>query len=284
MFVGPSLWTILFSWKFGVFVALAAIGTGLLLFGRVRRWNRAAVLAGAFFLLGGIVVLLAPGLDKYLGMHPSPMCAMTRIAEFWVAKGLLPKMLLVTLGVILLLSLVGKKLFCGWACPLGALQELLYLVPGVKKIPNLPFRFTNLVRTYLLVFYCVGVFAIGVNIYDNINAFELMHWELTFGGAVLGIGVVALAALFYYRPYCSLGCPIGLVSWAVERFSFLAVRLDKAKCTQCKICLAKAPCPVLPDIVAGKTGWLPDCTSCGLCLETCPEKALRFRGPQGGGA
>ena len=32
------------------------------------------------------------------------------------------------------LAIVGNKLVCGWACPFGALQELLYSLPILKRI------------------------------------------------------------------------------------------------------------------------------------------------------
>ena len=49
-------------------------------------------------------------------------------------SGRLAQFLALNLGVITALSLLGRKFFCGWACPLGAFQELAYLVPAPLKL------------------------------------------------------------------------------------------------------------------------------------------------------
>jgi polyferredoxin len=116
----------------------------------------------------------------------------------------------------------------------------------------------------------------GVYLYEGINAFELLHWELNYFGVSLGIGLLLLVSLFYYRPYCYLVCPIGLASWVLERFSFVGIRFHQDRCTSCHACLKASPCPALEPLIEGKKGWIADCTSCGLCMIPCPEKALTF--------
>ena len=51
------------------------------------------------------------------------------------------------------LAIVGNKLVCGWACPFGALQELLYSLPILKRIKRrkMPFLVSNVVRGGLLL-------------------------------------------------------------------------------------------------------------------------------------
>lgn len=268
--------TFLYSLKFWVYYALIAAGLILLFLRQVRRWVRAVAQLASFLILGGVIGLVFEGLKGPLGMHPSPVCALTKLPGFVIDSGNWPAPLVAMLILILVFSLVGKKLFCGWGCPLGALQELVYLIPGLKKVPNLPFRFTNSVRAYLLAAYIAGLAGYGIVLYNDVNAFEMLHWEFGFNVAVLGLGLLVLIAALYYRPFCYLICPIGLVSWALERFAPLAVRVDRAKCTSCQACVKKSPCPAIGPLVDGRKGWLPDCTSCGLCLETCPEDALSF--------
>jgi len=269
-----------FALKYLVYYALVVAGLSLLFSRRVRRWNRTVILLLAFVLLGGVVVILVPQLNPDLGMHPSPMCSLGRLLEAGILHGVYPTVMVVSLAVILALSVVGKKLFCGWACPLGALQELLYSIPGFKRAPNLPFRFTNWIRTYLLAVFVPGLVFCGVYLYDHINAFELLHWRLGYAEVVLGLGLLGLAALFYYRPYCYLVCPIGWISWVVERFAILRTRFNKDRCDSCNACLKIAPCPALQALVEERKGWLPDCTSCGLCISSCPKGALTFGLPQ----
>jgi polyferredoxin len=268
--------SLLISMKYLVYCALMALGLLFLFRRRTGRWARAAAQLLSFVLLGGVIGLLIPSLKNPLGMHPSPMCSLTKLPGFVMQEGFWPPPLVAMLVLILVFSLVGKKLFCGWGCPLGALQELCYLIPGLKKVANLPFRFTNTVRAYLLAGYVVGLVAAGIVLYNDINAFEMLHWEIVFNVGVLGLGLLVLVSALYYRPYCYLVCPIGLVSWVLERFAPLRLSVDRGRCTSCQVCVEKSPCPAIGPLVNGDKGWLPDCTSCGLCLQTCPEDALSF--------
>lgn len=265
-----------FALKYLVYYVLVAVGMGLLFSRRIRRWNRNAILLLAFFLLGGVIVVWIPQLGQGLGMHPSPMCSLTRLLEAGILHGVYPQVMVISLAVILALSVLGKKLFCGWACPLGALQEFLHGIPGFKKSPNLSFAFTNWIRTYLFAIYIAGLVFYGSYLYGPINAFELLHWRLSYTEVVLGLGLIGLASLFYYRPYCYLVCPIGWVSWFLEKFSILGIRFNKGRCNSCRTCLKAAPCPSLQPLIEGRKGWLPDCTSCGLCIPACPKGALTF--------
>lgn len=296
-------YSILVSPKFLVFYAMAALGLTLLFTRRVTRTVRWVAQTLAFFVLGGVIVVVFPSLESHLGMHPSPICSLTRIPEFWITQGRFALGLAVALGGMLGLSLIGRKLFCGWACPLGAFQEMAYHIPIVKKKPRvLSFKATGTLRVWFLLLFCFCLFVYHKNIYDRINAFELMHWNL--GGEaveslqqlpddqrqealagmqialVLGLGTVALASLFFYRPYCHSICPLGLVTWLEERVALLGVRLDREKCNGCGACWRQAPCSALEPMVKGGKGLLPDCTSCGLCIGSCPQGALKFGLPR----
>lgn len=276
-----SVWQLLFSWKYLVFLLLSLAGLGLLCAGWTRRSIRALVLGLSFFFLGGIAGLLFPLLHKPLGLHPSPMCALNKLVAFGWLQGKFYLPLMVALAVILFLSLAGRKLFCGWVCPLGALQELLYLIPGAPKVKNLPFRFTNLLRFGLFILFLVGLGIWGVITFDYINAFEILHWEFNLHLAILAV-IVLVPAFFYYRPFCYLVCPIGLISWLLEPLAPLKVRVDQEKCTHCGLCFSHAPCDAIHALVEGKKGWISDCTSCGLCMNDCPPGAIRFGFPSSG--
>jgi len=271
----PGVFDFLLSTKYLVFVLLAGTGTALLLARRTRKPYRLAALGLSLVLLGGLLGLAFEPVQRALGLHPSPMCAMTKLFAFGWLKGRWPVPMLAMFFAMLLLSLIGRKLFCGWVCPMGALQELLFSIPGVKKLKNLPFKLTNSVRAALLALYAAGLLGFGVITYEWMNAFELLHWDPKHSITAAAVAVV-LASLFYFRPFCYLVCPIGLLSWVLEPFTPLAVRVDRGDCIDCGACVEESPCPAVGPLIEGKGGWLPDCVSCGACMDSCPESALRF--------
>jgi polyferredoxin len=176
------------------------------------------------------------------------------------------------------LSVIGAKLFCGWVCPFGALQEIVNRIPAPsgKKI-KLPFKISNSIRISIFAISLVMIISIGSDLYTYhsiLNPFELFEWHFEAVLAVL-VGTVLIASVFVYRPFCYLVCPVGLLTWLLEHVSIFRVRLDKGKCDDCKKCILKSPCPSVKAIMDGDT-LRPDCHACGICIDACPKDALRF--------
>ncbi len=185
----------------------------------------------------------------------------------------------------LLLAVIGTKVICGWICPFGALQELIYKIPGLgnfKTKYKIPFWFSNSIR--LLVFLgCIiallsnlfGLREQGRVIYHVINPFNLFELNFTLVSIPVYIGIMLIAAYLFYRPHCYFFCPFGLFSWLFEKISVFKVRIDQGKCTDCKACVKACPGFAMKGIYEGKL-ISADCFSCGECLYSCKFDALSY--------
>ena len=70
-----------------------------------------------------------------IGIHPSPLCALTKPLARYQIIGFIPPPMIVMVGAMVVFSIIGNKIFCGWICPLGCLQEIAYKISkGLKKI------------------------------------------------------------------------------------------------------------------------------------------------------
>lgn len=217
-----------------------------------------------------------------LGKSPNPMESAVKVFKAMV--GLYPSVAgkAAAFGFFLLLAVVGNKLICGWACPFGALQELLYSLPFLRRVKKRkpPFWLTNSIRGGLFVLMLLLLFGIvgsseGFVLYHNLNPFNLFdlhfeHWTIL---ATITVSLVLSFAL--YRPFCLLICPFGFLSWFVERLSLARVRIDKDKCTSCGACSLICPTKAMEGLVKGRV-FAADCFSCGRCLKVCPEDALSY--------
>jgi ferredoxin-type protein NapH len=251
---------------------------GLVLLGRflVRRRVRLAAVSAAFLVFAVVSALPLGALSRGMGIHPSPVCTVTRPFQFLAAGRGVPVVFIALLAFVALFSILGNKLFCGWVCPIGALQEAFHRLPiaGARTV-KLPFRLTNAVRALLFVAFLIVVFTTGVSLYDYFNPFEFLHWGFDVV-AVVALAAVLVAAIFMFRPFCYLACPLGLFTWLLEHVSLIRVKLDKPRCNNCNTCALLSPCPAVPAILARRKS-RPDCHACGRCIEVCPEKALGFR-------
>lgn len=217
-----------------------------------------------------------------LGKSPNPMEAAVKIFKSMV--GLYPDPIAKLFAFLFFIGLavVGNKMICGWACPFGALHELIYSLPILRRIKQkkLPFILTNTVRAGLFLAMLLFLFGIiggrkGFVIYHYINPFNLFNLDFETFSILLAVIIALLASFIIYRPFCRFICPFGLISWIAERFSIFRVRIDKDKCTQCGACIKACPLEAAEGRVDGKR--LPaDCFSCARCLNVCPVDAVQY--------
>ena len=180
------------------------------------------------------------------------------------------------------LAVVGNKLVCGWACPFGALQELVYSLPILKRLKRkkVPFLFSNLIRGGLFALFLLMLFGIlggkkGFVVYHFMNPFNLFNLQFETPTILLTVVAALGLSLAVYRPFCQFICPFGFISWVAERISLTRVRIDRHRCNGCGACSRACPLESAEHIVAGK--WFgADCYSCARCLRVCPEEALSY--------
>ncbi|MBC7350341.1 MAG: 4Fe-4S binding protein [Candidatus Aminicenantes bacterium] len=282
-----NFFNFLFSPKLITMLIIAAVALFLLLTGKMDNRTRIPFLVIATFLYGVSANL---GLKLFSGfsMHPSPICAFTKPLLYGLRAPMLA-----TLAVILLLSLVGPKLFCSYVCPVGAIQELLAMLADKLKIRRRrpSFRLSQTFRVSIfLAFIALSWTAIihtvnrgqarALSLYDYLNAFEGFKWNLQptlldnlfhFLPLLLTLGF----AFFAYRPYCYFVCPVGLFTNIIEQMAVFRVVKKKDSCNDCRACTAKAPCPAVAEILKDAV-MVPDCFACTICTKGCRRGLLRF--------
>jgi Pyruvate/2-oxoacid:ferredoxin oxidoreductase delta subunit len=218
-----------------------------------------------------------------LGKSPNPMEGVVKVFKSMVGLYPDPMVKVIAFGFFVLLAVIGNKIICGWACPFGALQELIYSLPFLHRIKKkkLPFIFTNTIRACLFIVMFLFMFGIvggrkGFVIYHYLNPFNLFNLDFETFSILLTIVIVLLLSFITYRPFCQFICPFGLVSWVVERFSIFRVQVDKKKCIQCGACIKACPLEAAEGRVNGKK--MPaDCFSCARCLNVCPVNAIQYK-------
>lgn len=217
------------------------------------------------------------------GKSPNPMEGLVKFVKSVAGFYDDPWLKLGFLLFFTVLALVGTKLVCGWGCPFGALQELVYELPLLRryKKQRLPFVFTMSVRTLLFVlflFFISGLAGPKWVLYHRINPFNLFGFEFSQASIGISVGVCLLLSVAVYRPFCQLVCPFGWYSWFLEKISLTGVRIDRKACTSCGACDRVCPVEAAQDRVAGKT-WPAECFSCARCLRVCPVDAIDY-GPR----
>ena len=194
------------------------------------------------------------------------------------------------LGLIMLVGLFFGRLICGWACPFGLIQELLYKLPTPKiKLSPAVQRFTLL--KYLITVIFLVVLPLSFHFIDGIGipafckyicpagtleaALPLAAVNKDISSALGGLFtwklmillMIILASACIYRPFCRFVCPLGAIYSFFNKLSIYGVKVDMSKCIGCDKCLRHCPmqCQSLGD---------RECIHCNACAEVCPTKAI----------
>ena len=167
----------------------------------------------------------------------------------------------VVLLLLLALTLVFGRVFCGTICPVGALQELAYALPGEKVIITKT-RALELVRAGIFLPAVAGFFC----------SFDVMAWiglqdlfSLTLTAGFLTAAALSIISVIVYRPVCRAICPFGFIFSILAQFSIFRLRQGQP-CTDCKKCERACPAGALKNGISTR-----ECYLCGRCRESCPE-------------
>ena len=267
----------LHSWTYLSIGALLTLASFLLLIPRLAKFSRTPFQIFTLAILCGWLGNFIPWLARSISFTPTPIDAFTRAIVFPVFYGQPALAMLLMLAVIIGTTVLAGRTFCGWICPVGALQSLMGKWRGERR-KRVSARTAHVTRIMLiLTFGGVLIFAKRIT-YDYLNPYPLLLNNRPLSlSIVIPTLTVGLASIWIHRPFCSLICPVGQLAWLAERVSFIKMRLNSS-CNKCGECLSSCSCEHLSRLVEGK-GNLTECHACGSCLGTCSRNAIRYRWP-----
>lgn len=230
----------------------------------------------------GLVVYLALG---YSSQSFEAYCPFGGAESLWglVVDGqfscaLGPLNLSLMIGLIVLV-IVAKKAFCGWACPIGFLGELGGRLGGFiwRSRPSVNPKLNGrlkILRYVVLVLALYFTYRTGELILRSYDPYYLIFSGFGHGTSgmisVVVMIILALGALVVPMLFCRYLCPLGAVFDPFSRIGLIKVVRNEAGCTSCgkcnRACMYDIPVQTL------KTVRHRDCTNCLECVEACPEK------------
>ena len=182
-------------------------------------------------------------------------------------------------------ALVAGRVFCGWICPLGFLQDAVRMLrrrrsaeAGVWCV-----RLRNTTR-FMALATCLWLafrynFTVGRAHAYVVRSRSIWNWQAV--GIAWGLGLARypvraallltalLGALIVPRLWCRWLCPLGAVLSLGNRFAPLGVRLKHDACTSCGACRRICSVDTMPGTI--------ECVACAECQPACPEDAVAAR-------
>lgn len=141
----------------------------------------------------------------------------------------------------------GRGLFCGWLCPYGAFNEIVFKVARMTGLRRYQFALPQRWHDRLKwLKYAVFAGLLGVSFYSIGLAERLAEVEPFKTTFLVGVwnrswpfvawwSALLVAAVFMERPFCKYLCPLGAALAVPGTFRFVGLR-RKGECDTCAAC------------------------------------------------
>ena len=190
-------------------------------------------------------------------------------------------------GLVIFLTVVGvslllKRSFCSWICPVGTISEVCWkggfnlfqrnirpprwldmLLRGIKYLLLLFF-----VWSILLVMSPEAVRSFVYSDYNKIADIRMLDFFLNPSGLSLAIiGMLLLVSLPLRNPFCRFLCPYGALLGLVSMLSPVKVTRNRGVCVSCGVCTQV--CPSSIPVMSRERVSSEECIGCWRCIAHC---------------
>ena len=205
---------------------------------------------------------------------------------FWTGLAMLGFLI----GFLVLMGLIFGRGFCGWGCPVGALQDVTNKT-GIgkklnKKIGGEIDHRVKYIKYLILIaipflsywskdlFYTMFCPVGGITGTVPTLTFYFNEWTLgtTFPIKITSIVLFIILILLVVRGWCKYLCPVGAFLAPLNYKAGLSIRRDEGSCTNCNLC--ERACPM--DVKEMGRHEDAECILCGRCVDSCQHGSLKL--------
>lgn len=189
---------------------------------------------------------------------------------------------MVILGFAAGISLMFRKSFCAWFCPVGTLSEWLWRLGrkmvGENILPppwiDVPLRG---IKYLLLAFFVWIIFSMDSaaiagflhSAYYQISDVKMLYFftRMTTVTALVLAGLI-IGSLFIRNFWCRYLCPCGALMGLLAIASPTRIRRNKSTCIDCRRCTVA--CPAHLPVHQKRQIISAECSGCMDCTHVCP--------------
>lgn len=192
----------------------------------------------------------------------------------------------------LAMSVLLKKAFCSWLCPVGTLSENLWKIGRrifgrnlrLPKFLDIPLRGLKYLLLGFFGFFILAMSAEALGSfmetpYGLLADVKMLNFFRDMGAtAMLVIGILVLLSMLIQNFWCRYVCPYGALMGLASLFSPVKIRRDGEACIDCGKCARDCPSHLPVDRLVQIRS--VECTACMVCIASCPaENALQLALP-----
>ena len=230
----------------------------------------------------GIYLPRPPGVEGFLPI--SSLLSLRYLLETGELSRVHPAGLVI-LATILVISLILRKSFCGFMCPVGLISESLGSVsrkifgrrlklPGFLDYPLRSLKYLLLAFFVYALFIQMSPSAVEHFLnspYNKVSDIKMLLFFTRISSLTFWVlGILAFVSLIYEGFWCRYLCPYGALLGILSFFSPTKIKRNKLSCIDCEKC--SKVCPQRIKVHKITTVISDECFGCLACVDACPVK------------
>ena len=191
-------------------------------------------------------------------------------------------------GLLLLVTILFGRHFCGYACAFGSLGDAMYELTvfirqkvfhkkGRHGYPEKAVRILQKVKYVLLAFLLLSILTGWYASLQGMSPWDVfsMLTARKLPNASYKIGIILLVLILIgmctqERFFCQFLCPLGAVFSLLPKLPIFHVKKKGQQCFErCSACTNRCPVHLKYDEADIRDG---ECISCGRCFVVCPHR------------
>lgn len=192
-----------------------------------------------------------------------------------------------TLIILSVLTMIAGRIFCGWMCIFGALNDWIYIIShDIFKIKYKVNENADRVLKYLkyVILFLIAAFVLTgvVNLpngsspwdaYAQMSDIQNLLPEYLIGTILLVL--IGIGAMFIERFFCRYLCPLGAIFAVLSKLKIYKVHKERSNCRACRACTLKCSMGIDLDKVDKVNSG--ECIQCFNCVKVCPRSNAKVK-------
>lgn len=189
-------------------------------------------------------------------------------------------------GLLILISTIfWGRWFCGYVCPIGTIQELIYSTKHTKKkfnqlISYKIHKYLNMVKYFIMIITLIAAVLGSQILYMKFcPILAISHPQTITLAGIVSLLIIVVAGYFVERFWCRYLCPYAALMNLMQKLAdFLRIKRyeifrDIHTSLNCFNCINY--CPMWIDIGYNEKIDNPNCIKCFRCVRVCSKQDVK---------
>jgi hypothetical protein len=185
---------------------------------------------------------------------------------------------LIWLGVLILATFLFGRVWCGWLCHLGGIQEFLFRSPRLKILTSVNSqKYLRITRYVILGIWTLQLLVTQKNIFCEYDPFKtLFNYIFTNWISLILLFLVLFSSVIIYRPFCRILCPIGVILGWISKIPGARRMRVNSNCVKCGLCTRECAMCAIDKKIDKPIVHTEECIVCGECNVECRKDGIKL--------